>query len=121
MNKKTILSIENISKIYRNNDIHVPALIDVSLTIEEGEFVMITGRNGSGKSTLLHQLGLLDMPDKGKIMLNNKEVVSMDEGMRTKLRLEYLGYIFQEYALIAGAIFNIDIFMDVHLKYPKQK
>lgn len=101
MNKKTILRIENISKTYRNNDVHVPALIDVSLTIEEGEFVMITGRNGSGKSTLLHQLGLLDMPDKGKIMLNDKEVVSMNESMRTKLRLEYLGYIFQEYALIA--------------------
>lgn len=101
MNKKTILRIENISKAYRNNDVHVPALIDVSLTIEEGEFVMITGRNGSGKSTLLHQLGLLDMPDKGKIMLNDKEVVSMNESMRTKLRLEYLGYIFQEYALIA--------------------
>lgn len=101
MNKKTILRIENISKTYRNNDVHVPALIDVSLTIEEGEFVMITGRNGSGKSTLLHQLGLLDMPHKGKIMLNDKEVVSMNESMRTKLRLEYLGYIFQEYALIA--------------------
>lgn len=101
MNKKTILRIENISKTYRNNDVYVPALIDVSLTIEEGEFVMITGRNGSGKSTLLHQLGLLDMPDKGKIILNDRDVVSMDEGNRTKLRLKYLGYIFQEYALIA--------------------
>jgi len=101
MDKKTILNIENISKTYRNEDIQVPALIDVSLAIEEGEFVMITGHNGSGKSTLLHQLGLLDMPDKGKIILNDRDVVSMDEGNRTKLRLKYLGYIFQEYALIA--------------------
>ncbi len=101
MNKKTILSIENISKTYKNEDIRVPALIDVSLTIERGEFVMITGRNGSGKSTLLHQLGLLDVPDGGKILLNDRDVVSMDEGNRTRLRLKYLGYIFQEYALIA--------------------
>ena len=49
MDKKTILSIENISKTYRNENIQVPALIDVSLAIEEGEFVMITGHNGSGK------------------------------------------------------------------------
>jgi len=100
MNKKIILNIENISKTYKSGDIQVPALCDVSLVIEKGEFVMITGRNGSGKSTLLHQLGLLDIPDKGKIVLNDQEIVSMDEAKRTMLRLKYLGYIFQEYALI---------------------
>jgi putative ABC transport system ATP-binding protein len=101
MDKRTILNIENISKTYKNGDIRVSALCDVSLVIERGEFVMITGRNGSGKSTLLHQLGLLDIPDKGKIILNDQEVVYMDENKRTMLRLKYLGYIFQEYALIA--------------------
>jgi len=101
MDKKNILNIENISKTYKSGDIHVPALQDVTLIIERGEFVMITGRNGSGKSTLLHQLGLLDLPDKGKIILNDREVVAMNEGERTMLRLKYLGYIFQEYALIA--------------------
>ena len=101
MDKKIILNIENISKSYKSGDVHVPALRDISLTINKGEFVMITGRNGSGKSTLLHQLGLLDLPDKGNIVLNDREVVSMNEGDRTMLRLKYLGYIFQEYALIA--------------------
>lgn len=80
--------------------VKVEALRGVSLSIDEGDFLMITGRNGSGKSTLLHQLGLLDRPDKGKIFLNGEEVTHMSEGRRAKLRLRNLGYIFQEYALV---------------------
>jgi len=101
MDKNVILKTENITKIYKNGDLRVPALQDVSLEIRSGEFIMITGRNGSGKSTLLHQLGLLDVPDSGKITINGQEIVSMKESSRTALRLKYLGYIFQEYALIA--------------------
>jgi putative ABC transport system ATP-binding protein len=101
MDKNIILKVENIAKTYKNGDLHVSALQDISLEIKSGEFIMITGRNGSGKSTLLHQLGLLDVPDSGKITINEQEIVSMKESLRTVLRLKYLGYIFQEYALIA--------------------
>lgn len=96
----TIL-VENIVKTYRLGEVKVEALNDVSLTINEGDFFIITGRNGSGKSTLLHQLGLLDRPDSGEICLHGQEVTTMPEKARSNLRLRYLGYIFQEYALMA--------------------
>jgi len=96
-----IISVINISKTYRSGDIETKALQGVSLEVKRGEFVMITGRNGSGKSTLLHQLGLLDIPDSGEIIINNKNVTKLSEHERSDLRLRYLGYIFQEYALMS--------------------
>lgn len=102
MNKKEVLiSVKKISKIYELGEIKVRALDSVSLDIYKGDFLIIVGRNGSGKSTLLHQLGLLDKPNFGKIFLQGNEVINMKEKERTKLRLNFLGYIFQEYALIA--------------------
>lgn len=91
----------HISKNFGNHDAIVRALDNVSLSIARGEFVMITGKNGSGKSTLLHQLGLLDRPDKGDVLINGQEVAHVKERTRNTLRLRHLGYIFQEYALIA--------------------
>jgi putative ABC transport system ATP-binding protein len=95
-----IISVENIEKNYDLGDVKVKALRGVTLTINRGDFLCITGRNGSGKSTLLHQLGLLDLPTAGKIYLDHQEVVKMSERQRSYLRLTYLGYIFQEYALV---------------------
>jgi putative ABC transport system ATP-binding protein len=59
------------------------------------------GRSGSGKSTLLHQLGLLDIPTSGSVLINKLDVLKLSDTERTKFRLQYLGYVFQEYALIA--------------------
>ena len=73
---------------------------DVSFEVESGEFIAIMGRSGSGKSTLLHQLGLIDTPTKGKIYLDNADITILSDIEKTKYRLEYLGYVFQEYALI---------------------
>lgn len=98
---KPIISIQNISRTYDLGEIKVPALRGVSLEIMEGDFLIITGRNGSGKSTLLRQLGLLDKPDTGKIFLQGEDITTMSELQRSKIRLKKLGYIFQEYALIA--------------------
>lgn len=81
--------------------VEVRALDDISLGIASGEFLIITGRSGSGKSTLLHQLGLLDRPDAGEISIESKRVEHLNEKERGELRLKSLGYIFQEYALIA--------------------
>jgi putative ABC transport system ATP-binding protein len=63
--------------------------------------VAITGKSGSGKSTLLYQLGLLDFPNSGEILIDNIDVIKLANPLRTQFRLEKLGYVFQDYALIA--------------------
>ena len=98
---KQIISVKKITKTYKLGDLRIPAVKGISLSINEGDFLIITGRNGSGKSTLLRQLGLLDKPNSGSISLRGNEVVSLPEKERSKFRLSHLGYIFQEYALIA--------------------
>ena len=97
--KQIIISVRDLVKTYHLGEVDVPALKGVSLEIRSCDFLVITGRNGSGKSTLLHQLGLLDMPSSGEILLNSEDVTKMHEKRRTALRLRYLGYIFQEFAL----------------------
>lgn len=77
------------------------ALRGVSFDIKEGEFVSLMGRSGSGKSTLLHQLGLLDTPTSGTVRIDCTDVLALSDTDRTRFRLKNLGYIFQEYALIA--------------------
>jgi len=106
---QTIISVNNISKCYKMGEVKVNALKSVSLDINKGDFLIITGRNGSGKSTLLHQLGLLDKPDSGKIVFEGTEITHLNERERTNFRLRNLGYIFQEYALIdeLSAIENV--------------
>lgn len=96
-----VIGVENISRTYRMGEVEVHALNRVSITVRRGDFLVVTGRNGSGKSTFLHQLGLLDSPDSGRIFLGGREVTGMKEKKRAGLRLTDIGYIFQEFALIA--------------------
>lgn len=96
----SIISVKDLVKTYHMGEVEVRALKGVSLEVQEGDFLVITGRNGSGKSTFLHQLGLLDRPDSGEILLAGEEVTTMPEKRRTFLRMRYLGYIFQEFALV---------------------
>lgn len=100
MPSEPIITVDNIRKTYTLGDVTVNALNGVSLEIERADFFIITGRNGSGKSTLLHQLGLLDRPDSGSIVINGRDVNAMNERERAGLRVRELGYIFQEYALM---------------------
>ncbi len=94
-----MIKVENLKKTYPGK-VPTLALRGVSFEIKEGEFVAIMGRSGSGKSTLLHQLGLIDAPTEGKIYINDFDVTKLSDSEKTKFRLEQLGYIFQEYALI---------------------
>src|SRR5690606_33409781 len=75
-------------------------LKDVSLTIQDGEFVAIMGKSGAGKSTFMYQLGLLDHPTSGEITIDEVVVTDLSHDDRTKFRLDNLGYIFQDYALV---------------------
>jgi putative ABC transport system ATP-binding protein len=71
----------------------------------------IMGKSGSGKSTLLRQMGLLDLPTRGRIFLGRNEVTSLPEGIRAGLRLRYLGYVFQEYALLGELTAHQNVYL----------
>lgn len=95
-----MLEVRNLTKVYRIGSVAVSALVEVSFSVQEGSMVCITGRSGSGKSTLLHQLGLLDRPTGGHILFGDRDVTGLSDSARARLRLSYLGYIFQEFALL---------------------
>lgn len=95
-----MISIKNLYKTYGNKNIETHVLRGIDLQVPEGEFLGIMGKSGAGKSTLMYQIGLLDHPTSGEIVLNgiNTENLTMEE--RTEIRLSMLGYVFQDYALI---------------------
>lgn len=95
-----MIEVKQLCKVYRLGNVAVNALSDVSFSVPEGCMVCVTGKSGSGKSTMLRQLGLLDYPTSGQIYLNGEEVTRLANNARAHLRLNYLGYVFQEYALL---------------------
>ena len=95
-----MITADNLSRIYHMGAVDVQALRGVSFEIERGEFVGIMGPSGSGKSTLLHVLGLLDEPTTGSLVVDGVDVLALSERERTRFRLDRLGYVFQDYALI---------------------
>lgn len=97
---KNIIEVNKLERIYSNGIVKTYALKDVSLSIKPGEFVAIMGPSGSGKSTLLHQLGLLDSPTNGSIIIDNEDVSKLTDKQKTNFRLEKLGYVFQSYNLL---------------------
>ena len=94
------IKIENLKKIFRSDTVQTVALNNVSLSIDDGEFVAIMGPSGCGKSTLLNILGLLDNPTSGSYRLDGKEVGNLKESGRTEYRKGRIGFIFQSFNLI---------------------
>lgn len=94
-----MIKVVNLKKTYPGK-VPTPALRGISFDVKKGEFLMITGRSGAGKSTLLHQLGLLDTPTEGKIYLGGVDVTQLTDAEQSEFRLNKLGYVFQEYALL---------------------
>ncbi len=94
-----IIEVKNLVKTYEGK-VPTRALKDINFSMEKGEFVALMGRSGSGKSTLLHQLGLLDLPTKGEVIMDGKNLLSLSEDQKSEFRLEKLGYVFQSYALL---------------------
>ncbi|WP_375436979.1 ABC transporter ATP-binding protein [uncultured Hymenobacter sp.] len=95
-----MIKIEKLEKIYRTEEVQTKALNDVSLVVNEGEFVAIMGPSGCGKSTLLNIVGLLDEPDGGSFQFAGVEVAQFTERRRAQLRKQHIGFVFQSFNLI---------------------
>ncbi|WP_149206183.1 ABC transporter ATP-binding protein [Flavobacterium johnsoniae] len=95
-----MITIKNLSKIFRTEEVETKALSEVSLTINEGDFVSIMGPSGSGKSTLLNIIGLLDSATDGSYTLIDQEMVGLKENLKSKARKKNIGFIFQNFNLI---------------------
>jgi putative ABC transport system ATP-binding protein len=95
-----VISIKDLKKIYKLGDNTVHALRGVSLDIEEGEFVAITGPSGSGKSTMMHILGCLDRPTEGHYYLNGKDVSNLSRDELAEIRNKQIGFVFQGFNLL---------------------
>ena len=110
-----MIKIENLSKVFRTEEVETVALDGVNLSVEEGEFVAIMGPSGCGKSTLLNIMGLLDNPTSGSYLLDGQEVGSLKESQRTSVRKGKIGFVFQSFNLIDEL--NVEENVELPLKY----
>ncbi len=95
-----IISIKNLTKSFQTKDVETKVLRGIDLEVKEGEFLGIMGKSGAGKSTLMYQIGLLDHPTGGEIVIGGVNTENLSTEDRTQMRLSDLGYVFQDYALI---------------------
>ena len=106
-----MIRLENISKSFRSETVETKALQNVNMEVRKGEFIAITGPSGCGKTTLLNILGLLNTPDSGRYWLNGREVSTLRESDRLKLRRGVIGFVFQSFNLID----DMNVFENVEL------
>ena len=118
-NRKVVIELDNVKRYFQVGSETVKALRGVSFKIYEGEFVTIQGTSGSGKSTLLNQLGCLDTPTSGEYYLDGTPVRKMSKNQRAKLRNRKIGFVFQNYHLLAKttAVENVELPLMYNNKY----
>ncbi len=106
-----MIKAENIHKFYGSRDNRVEVLKGISLSVEDGDFMVILGASGSGKSTLLNVISGLERPDRGAVIYNEEEISAMPDERLTRFRKENVGFIFQQYYLLP----NLDVDKNVRL------
>lgn len=114
-----LLEVQSLSKTYGSGNTAVRALKDVTFSVRKGEFVAIVGESGSGKSTLLNMLGALDAPTSGKVFVDGKDILSMDDNAQTVFRRRNIGFIFQSFNLIPELTVEQNIVFPALLDYQK--
>lgn len=114
-----LLEVKNISKTYGNGETAVKALKDVSFSVPKGEYVAIVGESGSGKSTLLNMIGALDTPTSGKVLIDGKDIFSMNDKKLTVFRRRNIGFIFQAFNLVPELTVEQNIIFPVLLDHQK--
>ena len=117
-----MLTLSHINKTYLVGEEPVHALSDVSLTVQDGEFVAICGPSGSGKTTLMNVMGCLDQPDSGSYLLDGVDVAACTDRELSAIRAEKIGFIFQQFNLLEqmSALENVELPM-VYRRIPKQE
>jgi putative ABC transport system ATP-binding protein len=95
-----MITLADIHRTFRSDEVETTALRAIDLTIEAGEFVAVMGPSGCGKSTLLNIIGLIDRPTSGRYLFQGEEVTGLDEGALARIRRDHLGFVFQSFNLI---------------------
>ena len=108
---RKIVECRNVCKTYLQGKIEIPALKNINFTVCEGDYTAIIGPSGSGKSTLMNLIGCLDTPTSGNLMIDGREVESLTANELADLRLEKIGFVFQNFQLLGGqtALENVEL------------
>ena len=114
-----LLTVKHLCKTYGHGETAVQALKDVSFSVPKGEYVAIVGESGSGKSTLLNMIGALDAPTSGKVLIDGKDIFSMNDRKLTIFRRRNIGFIFQAFNLIPELTVEQNIIFPALLDYQK--
>ena len=114
-----LLEVRNICKTYGSGETSVKALKGVSFSVPRGEYVAVVGESGSGKSTLLNMIGALDVPTSGKVLIDGKDIFSMNDRKLTVFRRRNIGFIFQAFNLIPELTVEQNMIFPMLLDYQK--